>query len=118
MPGGESLQQVFERAWQALGRALDSLEDDATVLAGESVAVVSDPGNQVLALVGVSADAGDIEPAARPDAGAFAGGTSERLYAPLAIVRRSDASGIVSVSVPTATCVRPAAHTVERDGHG
>lgn len=32
MPGGESLQQVFERAWPALGRALDGLEDDATVL--------------------------------------------------------------------------------------
>ena len=32
MPGGESLQQVFDRAWPAFARACEGLEDDATVL--------------------------------------------------------------------------------------
>lgn len=32
MPGGESLQQVMDRAWPAFARALDGLAADATVL--------------------------------------------------------------------------------------
>ena len=32
MPGGESLQQVFDRAWPAFARACEGLSDDATVL--------------------------------------------------------------------------------------
>ena len=32
MPGGESLQQVFDRAWPAFARACEGLEDEATVL--------------------------------------------------------------------------------------
>lgn len=32
MPGGESLQQVFDRAWPAFARACEGLSDDATLL--------------------------------------------------------------------------------------
>ncbi len=32
MPGGESLQLVFDRAWPAFGRAMDGLGDDDTLL--------------------------------------------------------------------------------------
>lgn len=32
MPGGESLQEVFERAWPAFARACEGLDDGATVL--------------------------------------------------------------------------------------
>lgn len=32
MPGGESLQQVFERVWPAFARACEGVDDDATVL--------------------------------------------------------------------------------------
>ncbi len=32
MPGGESLQQVMDRAWPAFARACEGLADDATVL--------------------------------------------------------------------------------------
>lgn len=43
MPDGESLQQVFDRAWPALQRAMDGLDDDATVLI-----VAHDAVNRVL----------------------------------------------------------------------
>ena len=43
MPGGESLQQVLDRAWAALQRACNGLDDDATVLL-----VAHDAVNRVL----------------------------------------------------------------------
>ncbi|WP_027070165.1 histidine phosphatase family protein [Novilysobacter defluvii] len=43
MPGGESLQQVFDRAWAALLRAADGLDADATLLL-----VAHDAVNRVL----------------------------------------------------------------------
>ncbi len=43
MPGGESLQQVLDRAWSALQRACNGLDDDATVLL-----VAHDAVNRVL----------------------------------------------------------------------
>jgi broad specificity phosphatase PhoE len=43
MPGGESLQQVFDRAWPALARAADGLAPDDTLLV-----VAHDAVNRVL----------------------------------------------------------------------
>lgn len=43
MPGGESLQHVFDRAWPALARACDGLGDDDTLLV-----VAHDAVNRVL----------------------------------------------------------------------
>lgn len=43
MPGGESLQQVFDRAWPALARAMDGLGADDTLLV-----VAHDAVNRVL----------------------------------------------------------------------